>query len=213
MKLILLGAPGSGKGTQADFITKRYNIPHISTGDIFRENIKNKTAIGLEIKDLIDAGHFCPDELTIEIVKERLNRSDCKNGYILDGFPRNLNQAKALEGFSSPDVVLNLEVELDEVERRLTGRRVCEKCKASYHTDVIGETKVCPNCGGKIIVRDDDNLESVKKRLQIYEEQTKPLIEFYKAREVLKVVSCETDKKETSEQIAEISKKIEKALG
>lgn len=213
MKILLLGAPGSGKGTQSDFIVSKYKLPHISTGDIFRENIRNKTPIGLEIKELMDAGKFCPDELTIEIVKERLKRDDCKNGFVLDGFPRNLVQAKALEEFASLDKVLNLDLDLDIIERRLTGRRVCEKCNASYHIDDVGDIKSCPQCGGKIITRNDDNPESVKNRLKVYKEQTEPLIEFYKAQNKLFVIDCNVTEGSISEQIAEISKRVEKVLG
>jgi adenylate kinase len=182
MKLILLGAPGCGKGTQAGYITDKYDLPHISTGDIFRENIANKTPIGIKVKEIMDAGNLCPDELTVELVKDRLSKPDCKNGYLLDGFPRNLFQAKALEEFSSVDKVINIEVDLEKIERRITGRRSCPVCKGSFHIDFIGDTKVCPDCGGELIIRKDDNPETVKSRLAVYREQTEPLEEFYKAQ-------------------------------
>lgn len=182
MKLILLGAPGCGKGTQAGYITDKYDLPHISTGDIFRENIANKTPIGIKVKEIMDEGNLCPDELTVELVKDRLSKPDCKNGYLLDGFPRNLFQAKALEEFSSVDKVINIEVDLEKIERRITGRRSCPVCKGSFHIDFIGDTKVCPDCGGELIIRKDDNPETVKSRLAVYREQTEPLEEFYKAQ-------------------------------
>ncbi len=179
MKLILLGAPGCGKGTQASSISDKYDLPHISTGDIFRENINNKTPIGIKVKEVMDNGNLCPDELTVELVKERLAKDDCKNGYLLDGFPRNLFQAKALDEFSAPDKVINIEVDLGKIEKRITGRRSCSKCKNSFHVDFIGDTKVCPDCGGELVVRKDDNPETVKSRLAVYKEQTEPLEEYY----------------------------------
>ena len=172
MKIVLLGAPGCGKGTQASRISERYNLPHISTGEIFRENINSGTALGLKIKQIIDGGNLCPDDITVEIVKERLSKPDCKKGYILDGFPRNLIQAKALEEFSSPDVIVNLHIDLDKIEKRITGRRNCSKCGNSFHTDFIGETTKCPICGGLLTIRKDDNPDSVKERLRVYKAQT-----------------------------------------
>lgn len=179
MKLILLGAPGSGKGTQADFIKKKYNIPHISTGEIFRENIKNQTALGIKVKEIMDNGNLCPDDLTIEIVKDRLSKPDCANGYLLDGFPRNIAQAQALDEFMSPDKVIDIDVDLDKIQHRLIGRRSCPSCKGSFHIDFIGDTNVCPDCGGKLIIRKDDNVETVNERLCVYQQQTKPLEEYY----------------------------------
>lgn len=185
MKLVLLGAPGSGKGTQASFISKKYNLPAISTGDIFRENIKNQTELGVKVKAIIDSGNLCPDDLTIELVKDRLSKPDCANGYLLDGFPRNLIQAKALDNFNPPDKVLDIEVDLAKIERRLIGRRSCPKCNGSFHIDFIGDTKVCPTCGGELVIRKDDNVETVKERLSVYHNQTAPLIEYYKNQKVL----------------------------
>lgn len=179
MKLILLGAPGSGKGTQAALISEKLNLPHISTGDIFRDNIKRKTEIGLKIKSIIDGGDLCPDDLTIEIVKQRLSEKDCENGYLLDGFPRNMTQAKALDESAAPDKIIELVIPLEKIERRITGRRSCVKCKSSFHVDLIGNRKECPTCGGELFVRDDDNPTSVKERLAVYKEQTAPLIEYY----------------------------------
>ena len=185
MKIVLLGAPGSGKGTQAFKISERYDLPHISTGDIFRDNIAAKTPVGMRIKEIIDGGDLAPDDLTIEIVKERLSRPDCKNGYLLDGFPRNLVQADALEKFGAPTAVINIEIPLGKLERRLTGRRSCENCKGSFHIDFIKDAEKCPVCGGKLFVRKDDNPESVKERFAVYSKQTQPLVEYYEKRNVL----------------------------
>ena len=179
MKIIILGAPGSGKGTQAVLVSEKLGIPHISTGDIFRDHIKRGTEIGLKIKSVIDGGNLCPDELTIEIVRERLAESDCEKGYILDGFPRNITQAVALDETDAPDKVIELVVPLDKIEKRITGRRCCLKCNSSFHTDFIGERKDCPTCGGDLFVRDDDNPVSVKERLVVYKNQTAPLIDYY----------------------------------
>lgn len=206
MKLILLGAPGSGKGTQATYISDKYDLPHISTGDIFRENIKNKTSIGLKIIAVMDTGNLCPDDLTVELVKDRLNNSDCEKGFILDGFPRNLFQAKALEEFCSPDVVLNIDVDLHAIEHRITGRRTCSECGDSYHVDNIGHIEICPHCGGKLITRKDDNADTVKSRLNVYQTQTMPLIEFYKAQG--KLVNIDGNK-----SVEQVFADIQKVLG
>ncbi len=192
MKLILLGAPGSGKGTQAAHITEKYDLPHISTGDLFRENIKNETPLGLKVKAIMDTGELCPDDLTVEMVKQRLAQGDCDNGYMLDGFPRNVYQAKALDDISAPDVVVNIVVDLSKIEHRITGRRSCEKCKNSFHVDFIGDTKTCPDCGGKLIVRKDDNPATVKERLSVYVSQTAPLEEYYSKQG--KLVSVDGDR-------------------
>ena len=179
MKIILLGAPGSGKGTQAQEITKSYGLPHISTGDIFRSNIKNMTPLGVKVKALMEEGKLCPDDITIALVKDRLSEPDCKNGYLLDGFPRDLNQARALDEFAAPDLVVDIDVDLTLIERRITGRRSCPKCGGTFHIDNIGDTKICPICGAELVTRKDDNPETVKDRLSVYERQTKPLEEFY----------------------------------
>lgn len=205
MKVILLGAPGSGKGTQAANIKTEYSLPHISTGDIFRENIKNGTPLGVKVKAIIDAGNLCPDDLTVELVRDRLSKDDCKNGYLLDGFPRNLYQAEALEEFGSPDAVIEIDVPLDKIERRIVGRRSCPKCGGSYHTDFIGDTMTCPDCGGTLVIRKDDNPETVKERLKVYSEQTEPLIEYYsKAGKVIKI--------DGDKAINEVFEDIKKAL-
>ncbi|MBQ8648652.1 MAG: adenylate kinase [Clostridia bacterium] len=184
MKLILLGAPGAGKGTQAEIISEKYNIPTISTGNIIRAALKNGTEMGLKAKSYIDAGNLVPDEVVIGIIKERLAESDCANGFILDGFPRTIPQAKALDdmGFGI-DNALSIEVADSEIVKRMSGRRVCEKCGASYHTEykkpaVEGE---CNLCGGKLVIRKDDEPETVMNRLNVYHEQTEPLKDYYKA--------------------------------
>lgn len=182
MKVILLGAPGAGKGTQAVRLAKRYNIPHISTGDIFRSNIKERTPIGIVAKSYIDKGQLVPDEVTIQIVKERLEKDDCKNGYLLDGFPRTVSQAEALDGFSEIDSVVNIDVPLHKLMRRITGRRVCGKCGESYHIDYLDGSTSCIKCDGELIQRADDNEETVGKRLEVYEKQTAPLIDYYKSK-------------------------------
>lgn len=182
MKVILLGAPGAGKGTQAVRLAKHYNIPHISTGDIFRSNIKERTPIGIVAKSYIDKGQLVPDEVTIQIVKERLEKDDCKNGYLLDGFPRTVSQAEALDGFSEIDSVVNIDVPLHKLMRRITGRRVCGKCGESYHIDYLDGSTSCRKCDGELIQRADDNEETVGKRLEVYEKQTAPLIDHYKSK-------------------------------
>ena len=185
MKIVLLGAPGAGKGTQAVRLAERYKVPHISTGDIFRKNIKERTPIGVEAKSYIDKGQLVPDEVTIRIVKDRLQEKDCENGYLLDGFPRNVLQAKALDDFSEVDKVVNIDVPLHKLMRRITGRRVCGKCGESYHIDYLDGKTECGKCGGNLTQRADDNEETVKSRLDVYVGQTAPLTEYYKGRGVL----------------------------
>ncbi len=180
MKIVLLGAPGSGKGTQAGLITKKYGVPHISTGDIFRENIREKTPLGIKVKEIIDGGNLCPDDLTVELVKDRLSKPDCANGWLLDGFPRNLVQAKALKEINSPDVVIDLEASNEIIKRRIAGRKSCLKCGGTFNTKYIGGSMVCPDCGEHLVVRKDDNPESLETRLKVYHEQTEPLVEYYK---------------------------------
>ena len=185
MNIILLGAPGAGKGTQATKISEKYRLPHISTGDIFRDNIKRQTPVGLLAKSYTDNGKLVPDEVTCEIVKGRLEADDCKNGYLLDGFPRNLFQAETLESFSKADAVLNIDVDLSLLMARLCGRRVCKDCGESYHVDFLGGKTVCERCGGELYRRKDDNEETVGNRLKVYSEQTAPLIAYYSERNVL----------------------------
>mgnify|MGYP004637027301 FL=1 len=188
MKLVLLGAPGAGKGTQAVKIAEKYKIPHISTGDIFRKNIKEKTPIGVIAQSYIDKGQFVPDEVTVEIVKNRLAEDDCKNGFILDGFPRNVYQAEQLLNIAPIDVVLDVDVPLDRLSDRLTGRRVCSGCGESYHVSTLEGRNTCAKCGENLYQRADDNEETVAERLNVYRKQTQPLIDFYSKKNLLKTV-------------------------
>ena len=185
MNIILLGAPGAGKGTQASRISEKYGLPHISTGDIFRDNIKRGTEIGLLAKSYTDKGQLVPDEVTCKIVEGRLQEADCKGGYLLDGFPRNLFQAEELDKFSKVDAVINIDVDLSLLMARLCGRRVCKSCGESYHVDFLGGKTVCEKCGGELYQRKDDNEETVGNHLKVYSEQTAPLIQYYKDKNVL----------------------------
>lgn len=185
MNIILLGAPGAGKGTQATKISDKYGMPHISTGDIFRENIKNQTEIGLLAKSYTDKGQLVPDEVTCKIVEDRLSREDCKNGYLLDGFPRNVAQAEALDQFAKIDVVLNIDIDLSLLMDRLCGRRVCKDCGESYHISSLNGATKCSRCGGELYQRKDDNPETVGSRLSVYNEQTAPLIDYYTKKGII----------------------------
>lgn len=179
MNIILLGAPGAGKGTQATKISDKYHLPHISTGDIFRENIKNQTPIGVLAKSYIDKGQLVPDDVTCKIVEERLSREDCKNGYLLDGFPRTIAQAEMLEKFTKIDAVININIDFSLLMARLCGRRVCKDCGESYHISTLEGKTTCSRCGGELYQRKDDNPETVQSRLDVYEKQTAPLIDYY----------------------------------
>ena len=185
MNIVLLGAPGAGKGTQAVRLAEKYSVPHISTGDIFRSNIKEGTPFGLVAKSFIDKGQLVPDEVTVQIVKERLEKDDCKNGYLLDGFPRTVAQAKALDEFSEVEKVVNIDVPLTKLLKRITGRRVCSKCGESYHIDYLDGKTSCKKCEGDLIQRADDNEETVASRLDVYTKQTAPLVEYYDGKGVL----------------------------
>lgn len=179
MKLILLGAPGSGKGTMAQKLTAALDIPQISTGDIFRKNLKEETPLGLQVKSIMASGALVPDEIAIEIVKNRLAEEDCQKGYILDGFPRSIAQAKALDGFQQVDYAVNLDVDKEVVVKRLSGRRFCPDCSGTYHVSALSDETVCPHCGGKLIIRADDAEETVRERQRVYENTTLPLLEYY----------------------------------
>lgn len=191
MKLILLGAPGAGKGTQADIISKRLGIPTISTGNILRAAVKNGTSIGMKAKEYMDAGKLVPDEIILGIVEERLAQSDCRNGYVLDGVPRTIAQAEFLEKDGVKfDAVLALEISDDAILQRMTGRRTCHSCGATYHV-VTAPPKtegVCDSCGGELEQRKDDKPETVRHRLEVYHSETEPLKHFYESRGVLKSV-------------------------
>lgn len=186
MRLVLLGPPGAGKGTQASAIVKKYNIPHISTGDIFRENIKQGTELGKKAKEYMDKGLLVPDDLVVSIVKDRILEEDCKAGFLLDGFPRTVNQGEALDDELSQmnlklDKVINIEVEKEVLIERAIGRRICKNCSATYHIkfNLPKKEGICDICGGKLYQRDDDTRETVEKRIEVYQKQTKPLIDYY----------------------------------
>jgi adenylate kinase len=208
MKLMVLGAPGAGKGTQAVILSKKLNIPHISTGDIFRSNIKNETPLGRLAKQYIDSGELVPDEVTIGIVKDRLTEPDCSNGFILDGFPRTIPQAESLDRMLQEmgqklDRVLNIAVDDDVIIRRLSGRRVCPECNAIYHINTSENARegICGNCGAKLIQREDDREETIINRLKTYHIQTEPLISYYKGKGILTEVGGEYRVEDTTAEI------------
>ena len=201
MNLILLGAPGAGKGTQAEVICDRLSIPAISTGNIIREALRNETELGLKAKKFIDEGALVPDEVVIDIIRERLAEDDCKNGFILDGFPRTVPQAEALDKMGvNIDKVVDIEVADEKICERLSGRRVCKSCGASYHTlyKPSADGTTCDKCGDELICRKDDHPETVLERLRVYHEQTEPLINFYKSRGKLVVVEGQEEVEDTS---------------
>ena len=207
MRLILLGAPGAGKGTQAEVLCKRLGIPSISTGNILRAAIKDGTPTGLKAKSYIDAGALVPDEVIIGIVDERLAQDDCRNGYILDGVPRTIAQAEALEkagiGF---DAVVSIEISEEEILRRMSGRRVCGACGASYNVDFVPPRVegICDSCGGKLIQRKDDTPETVRERLKVYHTETEPLVDFYANRGLLRPVRSADTKEATTKAILDV---------
>lgn len=188
MKIILLGAPGSGKGTHAQKLTKQLNIPQISTGDIFRKNLKEGTPLGLKVKDILAQGKLVPDEITVAIVKDRLQQPDCANGYILDGFPRSIKQAEELDKFDNIDMAIEIDVDKNAIISRMSGRRFCPDCNGTYHISQLAGKTDCPACGSGLIIREDDKEETVKERLNIYDQTTAPLLEYYKAQGKLKTV-------------------------
>ena len=213
MRLVLLGAPGAGKGTQADILTSRFEIPHISTGDMFRSNIKNGTELGIKAKDYMDKGLLVPDEITVGIVKDRLLEKDCSDGFILDGFPRTIPQAEFLDKVLiqlgiSLDYVLNIYVRDDKLVQRLSGRRVCQMCGKSYHTIYNPPSKegICNECGSEVIQRDDDSEKTVLNRLKTYHDQTEPLIKYYENQGKLVTALGQ-------EEIEDTTKEVMKALG
>ena len=211
MKIIMLGAPGAGKGTQAKKIAEKYQIPHISTGDIFRSNIKEGTELGMKAKAYMDQGGLVPDELTIGMLMDRIQKDDCKNGYVLDGFPRTIPQAESLtnalnERNQKIDYAVNVDVPDENIVNRMSGRRACLSCGATYHI-VYKPSKVegiCDVCGDKLVLRDDDKPETVKKRLSVYHDQTQPLIDYYKEAGVLANVDGTQDMEKVFSDIAAV---------
>ncbi|MCR4923407.1 MAG: adenylate kinase [Lachnospiraceae bacterium] len=200
MKIIMLGAPGAGKGTQAKKIAAEYGIPHVSTGDIFRANIKENTELGKEAKSYMDKGQLVPDELTVKILLDRVAKDDCKKGYVLDGYPRTIPQAEVLDKAVKElnekiDYAINVDVPDENIINRMSGRRACVKCGATYHITFMPPKKenVCDNCQSQLIIRDDDKPETVKNRLKVYHDQTQPLIEYYKGQGILKEVDGTKD--------------------
>lgn len=211
MRLIMLGAPGAGKGTQAKVISEKYGIPHISTGDIFRANIKNETELGLKAKAYMDQGLLVPDELVVDLVANRFENEDCKNGFVLDGFPRTIPQAIALdEALTKMDVKIDFAVDVDvpdeAITKRMSGRRACVGCGATYHVVTIPPKVegICDKCGADLIQRDDDKEETVLKRLDVYHAQTQPLIDYYKGKDVLVSVDGDRDMNAITEAIVKI---------
>ncbi len=211
MKIIMLGAPGAGKGTQAKKIAEKYHIPHISTGDLFRSNIGNNTELGKEAKQYMDAGKLVPDELTVRMLLDRVASDDCKNGYVLDGFPRTIAQAEVLEEEVKKlndkiDYAIDVEVPDENIVKRMGGRRACLKCGATYHiVHIPPKTEgICDSCGSELVLRSDDAPETVQKRLDVYHEQTQPLIDFYKARGILREVDGTQDMQVVFDEIVGI---------
>ncbi len=214
MRLLIMGRPGAGKGTQAVNIREFYEIPHISTGDMFREAIKEGTKLGLLAKSYMDQGGLVPDEVTIGIVKERLLKDDAKKGFLLDGFPRTISQAEALDSFLNEqgnklDAVLNVDVPAEKLIRRMVGRRVCKTCGATYHVEFNPPKKdgICDNCGATLIQRADDTEATAKNRLEVYDRNTAPLLDYYEKQNILKVVNGDKPLDEVFESIKESLKK------
>jgi adenylate kinase len=211
MKIIMLGAPGAGKGTQAKMIADKYGVPHVSTGDIFRANIKNGTELGMEAKKYMDQGLLVPDELTVKILLDRVSQPDCKNGYVLDGFPRTIPQAEVLDKAlaklgESIDYAIDVDVPDENIVKRMSGRRACVSCGATYHVVHVPPKKegICDRCGSELILRDDDKPETVKNRLDVYHKQTQPLIDFYTKKGVLKTVDGTVDMQDVFKAIVAI---------
>lgn len=206
MRLIFLGAPGAGKGTLAAGISIKYAIPQVSTGDLFREAVKNGTELGRKVKSIMERGELVPDELTVELVRERLGRPDTRSGYILDGFPRTMPQAMSLDGFQSIDAVINFQINDEGVVRRLSGRRICKSCGAIYHVENRPPKREgkCDSCGAALYIRDDDRIESIRNRLRVYKEQTEPLIAHYRGKGLLKDIDASRNVEDSLAQLQPI---------
>lgn len=211
MKVIMLGAPGAGKGTQAKRIADKYGVPHVSTGDIFRANLKNGTELGMEAKKYMDAGQLVPDELTVKILLDRVAQDDCKNGYVLDGFPRTIPQAEVLDRALAElgdhvDYAIDVDVPDENIVRRMSGRRACTGCGATYHIEHVPPKAegICDRCGETLVLRDDDKPETVQNRLKVYHDQTQPLISYYTNKGILRTVDGTKDMEDVFAAITEI---------
>lgn len=206
MKIILLGPPGVGKGTQANNLSKKFNLPKISTGDILRDAAKQETELGKKAKECMEKGILVPDEVVIGIIKELLKKEEYNNGFFLDGFPRTISQAKALVNVTDIDTVLNLKASDESIIKRLSTRRVCENCQTGFNIISLKPKQegICDKCGGNLILRDDDKPETIKKRLEIYNNQTKPLIEYYEEKGILKNINAEPSIKEVFEEAVKV---------
>ncbi|WP_459842316.1 adenylate kinase [Halanaerocella petrolearia] len=211
MRLVLLGPPGAGKGTQAARMEAAYGLPHVATGDIFRQAIKEETELGKKAKEYIDQGKLVPDKIVVGIVEERLSEDDCQEGFILDGFPRTIEQAEALADLVDLDTVLNIKVGDEEVVNRLSGRRVCKECGATFHLEYNQPQKkgLCDECGADLYQRDDDKPETIKERLKVYYDQTAPLINYYKDRNLLQSVNGEQNLDQVFADISQILEELE----
>ncbi len=203
--IILLGAPGAGKGTQAAMIAEEFKVPHISTGDILRRNMKEGTPLGLKAKAFVESGGLVPDEVVIGLVEDRLSQEDCKNGYILDGFPRTIAQAEALDKVARIDLAINIDVPFETIVSRLGGRRVCV-CGETYHVSMLNGETTCKRCGKELFIRDDDKPETVKNRLKVYSDQTQPLIDYYRSQNKVVDINATGTKEEI---FADIKKVLE----
>lgn len=205
MKISLFGPPGAGKGTQARFIVEKFSIPQISTGDLLRAQVRSGTDLGIKAKEYMDRGALVPDEVVIGMLRERISDNDCENGFILDGFPRSLSQAEALKEIVTLDAVINIKVNEEALIRRITGRRMCPDCGATYHIDFAPPRKegICDRCGAELYQRDDDREETVRKRIEVYRSQTEPLAEFYREEGILKDIDGNRSIEEISGDIIE----------
>lgn len=205
MKLLFLGPPGAGKGTLAALVSGMYKIPHISTGEIFREAIREKTSLGLKVQSIIDAGQLVSDDITIELVKERLSKKDAKKGFILDGFPRTIPQAEALAEIVDINAAVNFDISDTDVVSRLSGRRVCKRCSHNYHIEFMKPkvSGICDNCGGELFIREDDKIDAITKRLEVYRSQTAPLIDHYRKKNKL----IDIDARPSSGEVLELFQK------
>jgi adenylate kinase len=215
MNLVLMGLPGAGKGTQAEKIVEKYGIPHISTGDMFRAAIKESTELGLQAKSFMDSGNLVPDEVTIGIVRERLSKEDCAEGFLLDGFPRTVAQAEALEDILSDlhkniNFVINIDVDQEFLMERLTGRRICKSCGSTYHLVFNPPIKddVCDRCGGELYQRADDNAETVQNRLEVNQKQTKPLLDFYEDKGYLRNINGQQDIRKVFDELDQLLRSL-----